>query len=1558
LREELSALSVANPDRDVRAGQLAYLIYTSGSTGRPKGVAIEHRSAVAMLEWASREFGPESRACVLASTSICFDLSVFELFLPLCHGGSVWLVEDALGLIGLGPEAPLSMINTVPSAMAELARAGALPGSAQVVNLAGEALGRGLVTDIYLQGGVEKVYNLYGPSEDTTYSTYCLVERESGRAPTIGRPIANTQVYLVDWGLNPTPVGVAGELLLGGAGLARGYLNGPELTAEKFVPNPFSSTGGERLYRTGDLARYLPDGQIEFLGRLDHQVKIRGFRIELGEIEEALRVQAGVGDAAVVAREEEGGKKRLVAYVVGEGEEEPSVSRMREALRQKLPEYMVPASWVVLESMPLTPNGKVDRKALLAPDQSRNELSSPDSGPHTPIEEMLAGIWREVLGLARVGAHDNFFELGGHSLLAAQVISRLREAFQVEIALRRLFEHPTVEEMARVIDDEIRGGEVRRLAPIKPLPRATPPPLSITQQRLWFIDQLEPGSPVYNIPSSVHLAGALNIEALKAALDEVARRHETLRTIFPMIEGRAVQMINSPRRLQLPIVDLTEIEGRARRAEMRGLVSQEAWMPFDLGRGPLLRACLLKLGAEEYVALFTIHHIVSDAWSMGVLIKEVSALYEAYAEGSPSHLPELSIQYADYAHWQREWLQGAPLEEQAQYWKRHLGGNPPLLELPTDRPRPAVQSFQGASQTFALDKSVSEKLKELSQRQGVTLFMTLLAGFQVLLSRYSGQEEIVVGTPIAGRNRIETEGLIGFFINTLILRTDLSGDPTFAGLLQRVREVTLGAYAHQDLPFEKLVEELQPERDLSRQPLFQVMFVLRNVPQNALRMRDLKLDMEEPESKVAKFDLTLSIVETKQGLTGAIVYKTDLFDEERIRRMSGHLGTLLEDVARNPNRRISELEILTETERRQLLREWNDTRSDFGKNRLIHEVFHEQAKRQPEALAAVFDRERLTYRDLNRRANQLANFLQGQGVGPEVVVGICVERSLEMLVGLLGILKAGGAYAPLDPGYPKQRLAFILEDTQIKTLVTQESLLEKLPGRHAKVVCLDRDWEVIERSSQQPPISTAGPDNLAYVIHTSGSTGRPKGIMVDHKSIANYLGWIGAEMLDDTVQSAPLVQSLAFDGSLKQIFPPLLRGSHIWLLPTDALSEPILLLEAMSKRKNLFFSCVPSLWKVIIDAVDSNQATLPDGCITSVFVGGEELNKNLVDRTYAALRRLQIWNFYGPSETTGTASVAKVNPGSRVTIGRPIAGKKIYLLDKYLNPVPIGVPGELYIGGEGLARGYFSRPDLTAEYFIPDPFGEEQGARLYRTRDLARYASTGDIEFLGRVDRQVKLRGYRIELGEIEAVLSQHPGVREAVVVAREDSLGDKRLVAYLVVEADGRLTEAQLRGFLKQKLPEYMAPGSWIFLDALPLTPNGKVDHRALPVPERSPAHSEREYVAPRNHIEEVIANIWAEALGVERVSVESNFFELGGHSLLATQIVARLREAFRTELLLRSLFESPTIAGMAEICARVEIERADEDAWQLLNLVSQLPEEELKTELGKRILRHAQDG
>ena len=1525
LDEGLEGESVERPQREPDPRQTAYVLYTSGSTGRPKGVMVSHGALARFAELVKPlyEIRPGDR--VLQFCSISFDISLDEIVSSLSHGAELVLRTDAmLESVAVFLETCRQQAVTVlelPTAywhevIARLDTDGlSLPSCLRLVVIGGErALHHRVVAWRRHAPEQTRLLNSYGVTEATISSTWADLAVPSAAEVrgevSVGRPFPDVDLYLLDRKGEPVPIDVAGELHIGGSLLARGYLNRPDLTAERFVPHPFSPAPGARLYRTGDLARVHPDGALELVGRGDRQVKLRGYRIEVEEIEARLLQHPEVESALVAVREDSLGDKQLVGYLVLRHEQGLDLSRLPIWLRETLPDYMVPSAFVVLEALPLTPNGKVDREALPAPERAP---FVPDgmAAPSDPVEELLAGIWAEVLGLGRVGVHDDFFALGGHSLLATQVMSRLRNVLGVELPLRRLFESPTVAALARDVREARQ--EDPAAPPIVPVPRDRDLPLSFAQQRLWLIDQLDPGSPVYNLPMALRLSGELIPSLLERLFAEIVRRHEALRTTFEVRAGEPVQVIAPPGDPALwpgmPVVDLSHLPGAERETEALALARAEARRPFDLWRGPLLRFALLRLAGSEHVLLMTMHHIVSDGWSMGVLVREVAALHAAFSQGLPSPLPELAVQYADYAVWQRGWLRGATLDDQIDHWKRRLAGAPRVLELPTDRPRPAVETARGALQPVALSSALSERVRELCRREGVTPFMLLLAGWAVLLGRHAGQEDVLVGTPIAGRTRREIEDLIGFFVNTLALRVDWARSEAlaFRGLLGQVRETALDAFAHQDLPFERLVEELVPERSLAFSPLVQVLFALQNTPAGALSLPGLSLASVALDSGTSKLDLTLSLGEGPEGFSGGLEHNTDLFDPATAERLATRFAALLEAAVAEPGRAVPDLPLLLPAELEQVLWTWNATRTEYPRAVSLPELFTEVARERPEAPAVVGARgEVWSYGRLDEESNRLARRLRTLGVRPEMAVGLSMERSPELILGILAIVKAGGVYVPLDASYPDERLRFMLEDTAARLVLVHAATRQRLASM-AQV--LDVEEERTE-DAQALDVRVAAA-SLAYVIYTSGSTGRPKGVAVPHQAIVRLVRATNYAHLGPGDRTAH-VANISFDAATWEIWGALLNGGAVAVIPRETMLDPPAFAAALREQRVTSMFLTSALFTRM-------SREVPDAFepLSELLVGGEAVDPVAARTALAGRPPCRLLNVYGPTESTTYASWYPIREvpaeAASIPIGFPLANTTLYVLDRWQRPVPLGVTGELLIGGDGLARGYLNRPELTAELFLPHPWGT--GERLYRSGDLARHRPDGSIELLGRLDDQVKIRGFRIEPGEIESVLSGHPEVREAAVLARRDGVadrGDTRLVAY-VAGHNGQAPRGEvLRDWLRERLPEHMLPSSFVILKEMPLTVNGKLDRRALPAPESTRSVS-GSYVAPSNPVEEKLAALWVDLLQIGRVGVDDDFFAIGGHSLLATQVVTQVREALGMELPLRRLFQAPTIRQLA---------------------------------------------
>ncbi|MFJ4986608.1 non-ribosomal peptide synthase/polyketide synthase [Streptomyces sp. NPDC088732] len=1506
LDSRLGQTLAALPDHDLtdteRHGPLltahpAYVIYTSGSTGRPKGVTVTHHGLASLITAQTETFAitPASRILQFASPS--FDAAIAELTVTLGSGACLVLAAqdhlvDERALTRLLAAAKVTHVTLPPVMLAGLA-ADSLPTVTTLVT-AGEALRPDLVGR-WTAG--RRLVNAYGPTESTVCTTMAVLADDSA-VPYIGQPIANTRVFVLDAALRPVPAGVAGELYVSGAGLARGYLDRPGLTAERFVANPYGGAG-ERMYRTGDLVRWTADGQLEYLGRTDDQVKIRGFRIELGEIEAALAAHPSVAQAAVVVREDQPGDKRLVGYIVPTTNTDNT--ELRAHVASMLPDYMVPAAIVALDALPLTANRKLDRKALPAPDYTTTATSR---GPANAQEEILCALAAETLGLPTVGIDDNFFELGGHSLLATRLISRIRSTFAVEVPIRTLFEAPTLRELAH----RLTATSPSRPA-LVPAQRPDLLPLSFAQQRLWFLNELEGPSPTYNIPMALRLTGALDTDALHAALRDVVARHEVLRTVITTVDGRPHQRI-TPADAVGDLLSVTPVTEDA----LRAWVSEAARHRFDLATDIPVRMSLAEIGPDEHVLVVVLHHIAGDGWSLGPLAHDVSTAYTARTTGTAPTWEPLPVQYADYALWQRELLGDASdpsslLTEQLTHWHNALHGAPEELALPTDRPRPPMASHRGATVDLHIDADIHQAVVDLARAHGVTVFMVVQAALATLLHRLGAGDDIPIGTPIAGRTDQALDDLVGFFVNTLVLRTDLSGNPDFTQLLERVREHALHAYAHQDVPFERLVEELSPTRSMARHPLFQVMLTLQNNTQATLDLPGLAIEALPTGDSPAKFDLDLQLNEhltddsKPAGLHGAITYATDLFDHHTAAALAERLTRVLHTVTAHPSMPVNRTEVMDAAERDRILVRWNDTARDVPLATLP-ELFQSQVARTPDATAVVFEDTALSFAELNTRANRLARLLVDRGVRPEDIVALALPRSIDLVVAILAVMKAGGAYLPIDPRYPADRIAHMLTDARPAVLVTGQATEAELPPTDVVQLSLE-DAQLREDLAARPghDVTDAerhGPLLLghpAYVIYTSGSTGTPKGVLVTHRGVPN----LAADHIE-RLRIGPdsrLLQfaSPSFDASVADMWPAWLAGAAVVLASADDMSPGAPLAQLVARQRVTHATLPPATLPLLASA-----GGLPEGM--TLVVAGDVCPPETAERW--SRDRLML-NIYGPTEATVASLASTPLSGAGVPpIGAPLWNMRAYVLDSALRPVPPGVAGELYLAGVQLARGYVNRPALTAERFVANPYGTP-GERMYRTGDLARWSTDGQLEYLGRTDHQVKIRGFRIEPGEVEAALAAHPSVTQAAVVVREDQPGDKRLVGYVVTGTD--TDGAELRAHVAGKLPDYMVPSAVVVLDALPLTANRKLDRKALPAPDYGAGSTGR---APANAQEEILCAVFADVLNLPRVGVDDNFFELGGHSLLAVTLVERARER-GIAVDVRSLFVSPTVAALA---------------------------------------------
>ncbi|GAA3960954.1 hypothetical protein GCM10023085_49310 [Actinomadura viridis] len=1526
-RDAVADCPDADPPQLAGPEDLLYVYFTSGSTGRPKGVAVPHRVLLNVLGWHRRLYA--ERPVALAYFPFTSDASFYEMATAWVAGGAVVLADEEdqvdparlAALLDRHRVTKVIMPNVALDQLLEHAcQDPAEPGapvplaSLREVVATGDRLKVGPAARAVfrrLEGVV--LDNHYGPTEAHAVTAARLTgdPRAWPAVPSIGRPVAYARVHLLDEAMNPVPPGVPGELYAGGGGVARGYAGRPDLTAERFVPDPFSAEPGRRLYRTGDLARWRPDGTLEFLGRIDHQVKIRGYRIEPGEIETVLRAHPAVREAVAVPAETPGGEPSITAYVIPAGAPAGD-AELRAHLRGRLPDYMIPSTFVTLSSFPLTVTGKVDRNRLPAPGSEAGGFAA----PRTREERAVAEVWADVLGRDRVGRTDDFFALGGHSLLATRVNARLREAFGADLPLRALFENRTVADLARVLREAAPSAAV----PLRSARRGERPRLSFGQQRLWFLDQLMPGNLAYNMTGAYRFRGSLDAATLERALDAVVARHEVLRTRYGVVDGEPYQVVDEAGGFVLEVVDLSGSADGV--GEARRLVRSEGETPFDLASGPLFRARLVRLGVDDHVLLLTFHHSVFDGSSIEVFHRDLSTAYATLSLGEtpPGGVPELEdlpVQYADFAAWQREWLSGEVLERQIDYWRDRLEGAPPALELPADRPRPPLPSFRGGVVDFVIPPDVVEGLRRLAQERGATLFMVMLAAYQALLARYTRSTDIVVAAPAAGRPRLELEKLIGFFVNTLPLRTDVGGDPTFGELVDRVREGALEAFAHQDVPFERVVEELAPPRDLSRNPVIQMWFDLFTVG-GGFRLGDGAVaERFDPGVITTRFDMELLMEDAGEEIGARLVYATDLFDVETMERFAGHLVGLLSRVAADPGVVVSRVEVMPEDERRRVLEEWSGASvpAPVPVVGSVSEWFERQVAATPDAVAVVCGEERLSFAELNARANRLAWWLRGRGVGADDVVGVCLRRGVDLPVAVLAVVKAGGAYLPLDASYPVDRLAGMLADAGAVMVLGEEAVRDRLPAGVPAFV-LDADRDAVADCPDADPPQLAGPEDLLYVYFTSGSTGRPKGVALPHRALLNVFAWQLQRSPDPvpTLQYAPA----NFDISFQETFDTWLAGGPLVLVDEDTRADPERLTAMMGEAGVRRLHCPPMVLDQLAQAV---AAGAPEPPLTEVITAGEELQltpeiRELLERRARAGAPITIDNQYGPTEAhIVTAARLDGDPAEwpdLPSIGSPVPGTAVHLLDESFRPVPTGVPGELCAAGPQLAYGYLGRPELTADRFVPDPFSAEPGRRLYRTGDLARRRPDGTLEFLGRIDHQVKIRGYRIEPGEIEAALTAHPLVEEAVVIPVRAG-GDRRLAAYLVPAAGADPRPADLRVRLKRSLPEYMIPAHFVNVPAIPLTGNGKLDRAALPDPFEAGAPAAR--TAPRTGTERLVHDLWAGLLGGEEIGVDQDFFDLGGHSLLATRIITRIRRDHGVELPLRALFEHRTIEDLARV-------------------------------------------
>jgi amino acid adenylation domain-containing protein len=1506
LEQFVSLATDESPDVVVKADDPAYLMFTSGSTGEPKGVVIPHRGIGRLvkntdyIQWRSDEV-------FLQVSPLSFDGSTFEIWGALLNGASLALLPPGRR----DPEEICSAIRCYGVTTVVLTAAlfhfmidehlGALRPLRQL-KVAGDVPSPTHVERLLKSHPHLHLVNAYGPTENSVMTCGHTIQASllDGGAIPIGKAIANTRVFILDEFQQPVPCGVVGELYAAGDGLALGYLNAPVLTREKFVSLQFEELGTVRAYRTGDMARYRSDGVIEFLGRRDKQIKLRGYRIELGEIEQALLSVPSVRAAVVSTRIWPDGDKRLVAYVAPTNQSGLNTQALRAALKKILPSYQIPGSFVTIFEVPRTTNGKVDYAALeslpLEFYEDRQNLRPPSTG----IERALAAIFAELLKVQSISVEDDFFALGGHSLLVMQLISRISATLAVKVSVATVFQSATVEALS---------GKVEALmATSKPAPVTLRPPdgnrdleypLSRSQRRLWFLNQLDPDNTVYNIAIALDIDGPLRREVLERSLRFLVERHESLRTRFVQKDGVPRAIVEDARDWQAEFVDYSFLPPDMQQDQVLRFAQDAARKPYSLDRGSLFRAVLLRKSPDQHVIVLVMHHIISDGWSMGVLAGEISSIYQSLAKGGECPLEPLRFQFRDFVAWEQresELSYAADLE----YWQQQLGGDLPLLELPADHVRPTLQTFNGRRVSMYISRDLADQLQRVGRGQNATFFMVLLAAFKVLLLQYSGQEDILLGTPTAGRLKRDFEGLIGFFVNSLVLRTDLSGNPSFAELVQRVRKTSLEAFEHQSVPFDQLVEVLQPDRSLDRSPIFQVMFTLQNAPLPRLRLDDLEMKPLEFQSLQSRYDISVDVYLFEGKYRCDFEFNTDIYEEETVLQMQRHYLRLLKTVASAPATPIRALSLLSESERHQIVEEWNRTSMPASPYATVAEWFQAQAVKTPAAAAVVYGERTLTYAELDAQSNKLASILRSHGVARGTVVGVFLHRSPEMVVALLGILKAGGAYLPLDPQLPAQRIEFLIADAAVPLIVTQTDLRAMPADSDAALLMIDQ----ISESVEQPPTDKPNSEDLAYLIYTSGSTGNPKGTETTHAALVNLLASMLREPGLTSEDTLVAVTTLSFDIAGLEIFGPLVCGATVVVASRDQVLDPELLAGLLEESAATVMQATPSTWRMLVESGWMGRANL------RVWCGGEALRPDLAESLLA--RGRELWNLYGPTETTIWSAAHRVKSSENpILIGRPIGNTRMYILDPEGQPVPVSVPGELYIAGAGVARGYWRRPELTETRFLPDPFDPVPGRRMYRTGDLARYRRDGQIQLIGRTDHQIKLRGHRIELGEIEVVIERHPEVLQAVVALHGEGNG-QQLIACIKLSGD-TMDSGNLRSWLQERLPDYMVPSSFIVLQEIPLTPNGKVDRKQLPKPKASTRETSTPIASPRNRLEEQLVQIWSEILGVDRVGVRDNFFDLGGHSLLLIRVHARLRQELDSDVAVIDLFRYPTIESLA---------------------------------------------
>ena len=1467
---------VDDPRVTISGESICYVIYTSGSTGKPKGVMVPHSSVSNFLQSMAETPGISDSDTLLAVTTLSFDIAVLELYLPIISGAKVVIatrdqVVDGNKLKDLIAQHQVTIMQATPATWRLLCDTDWQGNNKFRILCGGEALPRDLCSDLLSRSG--QLWNMYGPTETTVWSTCHLISSDD-KLPLIGNAIANTNLYVLDEFYNVVPDGISGELYIGGKGVTLGYLNREPLTRERFLH--LDITDNDLLYRTGDKVRFNSGGNLEYLGRLDNQIKLRGYRIELGEIESAIRQHDSVKDCALAVQEISAGDERLVGFIVA-SEQSIDFKQIRDFLSQTLPAYMIPLHFMQVSTLPNTPNGKLDRKALPEFEFSGNEQST-FSEARTPTERLLVPIWKDVLKLDAVSIEDNFFDLGGHSLLIAKVIQKVEQAQSILLEYRDVFDNPTIESLASDIDSKMGQGNSHLVNPIVPRENLQKSALSLAQQRLWYLDKMDPGSTHFNLPSAFRFIGAVDIPALELAFQQIINRHETLRTCILEENDSPIQFIHEHIEYSLPISEIDDSEYQEKNLSKK-LDSLQRGV-FDISVAPLFKAELIKLGSSESVLFFMPHHLVFDGWSFDIFVHEITTLYCQNIGLEVEELEKLIIQYADYAIWLTDLLSSEEFQHQVDYWKKLLQGTLPILQMPVDFARPTIAENNGAEIHFQIEGSLFQSLQTLARSKDVSIFMLLMSSYLCLLYKYTGQTDLIVGAPMADRTRPGTENLIGFFVNALVLRFNINPNQSFTQLLEQVKEVCLSGFAHQDVPFESLVEQLHPDRDVSRAPLFQTSVTYQDISAREISMGEIEIQQVEIPTIEAPLDINIWFKRRGDKVLGAVVYNTDLFHADTVQRFVEHFQNILINVSQSWHQPISSLQILSKPEEKRLIELNNDTEKNWGNFNSIHDLFEFQVDKSPNNTAAIFNDEKITYRELSDRSNQLAHYLIQQGVTAGQMIGLCTDRSIDMLVSLLGILKSGCCYIPLDPEFPPDRLSYMVKDAGIEWLITQQQFLAIVPGVD-NTILIDDLFGLLDDVSTNKAQVDIDSEYLAYVIYTSGSTGNPKGVMVHHSAAINFLLSMSDNPGIDESDKLLAVTTLSFDIAVLELYLPLIKGATTIIASKQDTVDGNKLKDLIGQHQVTIMQATPATWRLLISAGWDEHNPVKALC------GGEalpaDLAKDLLSRTHS------LWNMYGPTETTVWSSCCLVKDSEQpLSLGTPIANTRFYILDETLKPVPLGVAGELHISGTGVTKGYLNNPDMTSDRFIKNPFETE--GKLYKTGDRVRYRVDGSLEYLNRIDHQVKVRGYRIELGEIESVLRAHDSIQDCIVSVVEERIGDARLVAY-IVWSSAPVTMTELRSYCKEWLPAYMIPQHTVEISTIPKTPNGKVDRKQLP-DVFSSLNQQDSFVAPDTAEQIWLADLWKQLIGTDKVGNHDNFFELGGHSLLSMQIIHKIEK------------------------------------------------------------------